>query len=392
MKLRLLVTFLVFAFLLASLAGCSAPAGTTDGGTGEPSGEQTAKPFAGGSGTEDDPYIIAEASHWKNIYDNLSAHFALSCDVSLASLETLAPIGTAAKPFTGTLDGRGFKIKNASVSARTDGGLFGVISGATIKNLTLDSCAIHFGYKDQDRIFYGALAAQAKNASLIENCHITATDIKYDCSWGDDIYVGGLVGSLTGFSELVYCSTSATLVSKDSMGNINYGGVVGVAENAKVLGCSAEGTVSVKKPSGTLNNKTRKVAGLVFKATNTDIAYCYSALDFIDNTAPGYTAALVYTLDSESDVYYNASFCSFANEPGLADSTDNAKYMGRYNSCGIMRSDSASVNIYFRASEGNSPEKMNSAVAGDKFGGAFEEGRVHPVLVDYEAFKGILEK
>ena len=172
-------------------------------------------------------------------------------------------------------------------------------------------------------VFAFLIAAQAKNASLIENCHITATDIKYDCSWGDDIYVGGLVGSLTGFSEL---------------------------------------------------------------------AYCYSALDFIDNTAPGYTAALVYTLDSESDVYYNASFCSFANEPGLADSTDNAKYMGRYNSCGIMRSDSASVNIYFRASEGNSPEKMNSAVAGDKFGGAFEEGRVHPVLVDYEAFKGILEK
>jgi hypothetical protein len=392
MKLKLFAFLLVFVFVFSSIVGCSSSPSSTAASTSSPSSVETDKPFEGGSGTENDPYIIAEAYQWKNIYENLSAHYALACDISLASLDTLAPIGTASKPFTGTLDGRGFKIKNASVSARTDGGFFGVVSGATIKNLTLDSCVIHFGYKDQDRIFYGALAAQAKNGSLIENCHITSTDIKYDCSWGDNIYVGGLVGSLTGFSELIYCSTDTTFISKDSMGNINFGGVAGFAENAKVLGCAAEGTVSVKKPSGSLNNKTRKVAGLVFKANNTDIMYCYSALDFIDNTAPAYTAALVYTLDSESSVCYNASFNNFASEPGLANSADNAKYEGRYNSCGLMRGDSASVNIYFRASSGNSPEKMNSTVAGDKFGGAFKEGRVHPVLVDYEAFKVILEK
>jgi hypothetical protein len=276
------------------------------------------------------------------------------------------------------------------VSANENGGLFGVISGARLKNLTVDDSVIDFAYKKQARIYYGGLAAQAKNASRIENCHIASTDIKYATSWGDYIYVGGLVGNLTSFSEVVYCSVDMTFLSKDSNGNIHFGGIVGAAENATVLGCSAEGTVTVKKPSNSLNHKTRQVAGLIFKASNTTMKHCYSALDFVDNTAPKYTAALVYELDSESDVCYNVSFNAFLNEPMVSNSTDNAKYGGRYNSCGLMRSDSASVNLYFRASDGLSLSGMNSAVVGEKFGGAFKEGKLHPVLVDYEAFMALI--
>jgi hypothetical protein len=166
---------------------------------------------------------------------------------------------------------------------------------------------------------------------------------------------------------------------------IHLGGIVGAAENATITGCAATGTVVVKKPSHYLNNKTRQVAGLVFKMTNCTLTNSYAALDFADNTAAAYTAALVYTLDSESAVYYNASFCDFSIEP------DASKFGGRYNSCSILRSSSAEDNLYFRASDGLSMQEMNSQMVGDAFGGAFKEGTVHPVLVDYEAFLLALE-
>ena len=391
MNLKRIIAFFVVTMLIVALTACGAQGNTTgDSGTTQKQEEVPLQDFAGGSGTAEDPYLIAEAYQWKNIENDLSAHYALSADVSLVSLEGLKPIGTASKPFTGSLDGRGFKLKNVMVSAKEDCGLFGVISGATLKNITVEDSVIDFTYKKQDRIYYGGLAAQAKNASRIENCHITSTDIKYGTSWGDYIYVGGIVGNLTSFSEMVYCSVDMTFLAKDSNGNIHFGGLVGSAENASVLGCSAEGTVTVKMPSNSLNYKTRQVAGLIFKASNTTMMHCYSALDFIDNTAPKYTAALVYELDSEADICYNASFNAFLKEPMLADSTDNAKYNGRYNSCGLMRNDSESVNLYFRASEGISLEKMNSAVVGEEFGGAFKEGKLHPVLVDYETFMALI--
>jgi len=391
MKLKSIFSVFVCVLLFVSLVGCASPGGAPGGnGTTTNTPEEPLPEFAGGSGTADDPYVISEAYQWQNISSHLSASYVLGADISLASIEKLAPIGTASKPFTGSFDGRGFKIKNAMVTAKEDSGLFGVISEATLKNITLEDSVIEFAYKKQARIYYGTLVAQAKNASRIENCHIVSTDVKYGTSWGDYIYVGGIVGNLTSFSELVYCSVDMTFLSKDANGDIHFGGIVGAAENATVLGCSATGTVTVKTPSNSLNYKTRQVSGLIFKASNTTMMYCYSALDFIDNTAPKYTAALVYELDSESDICYNASFNAFLKEPMLADSTDNAKYEGRYNSCGIMRSDSKSVNLYFRASEGLSIDKMNSAVLGEGFGGAFVEGKLHPVLTDYETFMEII--
>ena len=393
MKLKSIFAILLSLIFVAALFGCSAPAETTAGSNNTTaSSTEAPSEFGGGSGTAEDPYVITEARHWQNISAHLSAHYVLGADISLASIEKLAPIGTASKPFTGSLDGRGFKIKNAMVSAKEDCGLFGVISGATLKNITLEESVIDFAYKKQARIYYGGLVAQAKSASRIENCHIRSTDINYGTSWGDYIYVGGLVGNLTSFSELVYCSVDMTFMAEDANGDIHFGGIAGSAENATVLGCSASGTVTVKTPSNSLNYKTRQVAGLIFKASNTKMMHCYSSLDFIDNTAPKYTAALVYELDKETNVCYNASFNAFLKEPMLADSTANTKYKGRYNSCGMMRNDSDAVNLYFRASEGLSIEKMNSAMLGESFGGAFVEGKLHPVLTDYETFMELIKE
>ena len=58
------------------------------------------------------------------------------------------PIGISGKPFSGTYDGNGYVISNLKIDAPTTSyvGLFGYISGATLKNITLAS---GFVYGDQ---------------------------------------------------------------------------------------------------------------------------------------------------------------------------------------------------------------------------------------------------
>lgn len=130
--------------------------------------------FAGGTGTESDPYKITQPKHLYNlawlqnsgVFDE-TTHFILENDIdmagSISGQETtggaIPPIGTNENPFTGHFLGNGCVISNLWVSTdisdwkeRPEGvtgyssthvGLFGAISGtATIENFNLDRVEI----------------------------------------------------------------------------------------------------------------------------------------------------------------------------------------------------------------------------------------------------------
>ena len=59
----------------------------------------------------------------------------LGADLDLAGV-TWTPIGTSASPFSGTFDGNGKVIKNLTIDGTAKVGLFGVLDGAVVKNLT----------------------------------------------------------------------------------------------------------------------------------------------------------------------------------------------------------------------------------------------------------------
>ena len=69
--------------------------------------------------------------------------YILACDIDLAQYSNWEPLCSSSTPFTGTLDGNGYCIKNVNVDAKyaksiTDSeyaGLFCYVSGATFKNL-----------------------------------------------------------------------------------------------------------------------------------------------------------------------------------------------------------------------------------------------------------------
>ena len=81
--LNIVMLFLLGVVLLAN-GGC--------GGSGK--SENAAPPFAGGQGTQEDPYRIATAEQLAKIKDYRDKSFILISDIDLSSYGNWDPIGT----------------------------------------------------------------------------------------------------------------------------------------------------------------------------------------------------------------------------------------------------------------------------------------------------------
>lgn len=113
---------------------------------------QAAMPdFAGGNGSESDPFLIETSEQLNNIRYCLNASFKLISDINLS--DTIwQPIGYSEKnSFCGTFDGNNHFVKNLNLYVSTTDiwssynvlyvGLFGYATG-TIKNLNISNAYI----------------------------------------------------------------------------------------------------------------------------------------------------------------------------------------------------------------------------------------------------------
>ena len=116
-----------------------------------------------GDGTQENPFLISDKDGLVNITNDLCAYYKLTDDIDLAG-KAFTPIGTSASPFKGVLDGEGHEIKNLTVNGTGNyTGLFGYLSGAVVKNLTLTGVNVTGtgSYK-----YTGALAGYANGGSI----------------------------------------------------------------------------------------------------------------------------------------------------------------------------------------------------------------------------------
>ena len=74
----------------------------------------------------------------------MNEDYTLGNDIDLSSISNWEPIGTLANPFTGTLDGNGYKISNLVINRPTEDnvGLFGVINTAKSKHAPGDNSVL----------------------------------------------------------------------------------------------------------------------------------------------------------------------------------------------------------------------------------------------------------
>jgi len=180
--------------------------------------------FAGGNGTAEDPYQIADWYHLDNVRNYLSSFFTVINDLDSGSIgytelaSTTAhegngwqPLGSS-PPFVGSFDGQGYEICDLFIdrSGESDVGLFGVVGAAgIIENVGVNGNVT--GYND-----VGAL--MGKNEGTVSTSYSSGRVTGID-------YVGGLMGKNEGTASN---SSSASSVTGDT----RVGGLVGQNEGA----------------------------------------------------------------------------------------------------------------------------------------------------------------
>lgn len=310
-----------------------------------------------GSGTKEDPYLIADAAnllwlqrqiprgdtvndqHADVVAGKYTAKFAgmyflQTQDIDLNG-KNFASIGyyfANAKrmgAFGGTYDGQGFAIRNGKITSQNTGhglnvnwghGLFGMIHGATIKNIVLDNVQVE-GHGVTGAIVGRAAATaddkeKGETLNVIENCVVNANctvtakyptsvdTTKLSADYDQASRAGGIVGMAYG-TTVRYCVNHAAI---NVPGNwVMTGGVVGSAGyNTTVEYCVNTGKITYDL--ATYQNKAECAvggivgfispysAGVVDKTLvgNTVIRNCYNSGIFYFNMGENLAGNAIY--------------------------------------------------------------------------------------------------
>jgi len=163
-------------------------------------------PFQSGSGTTEDPYLVATAAQLDSIRNYHTSHFKLNANLDLDTSpyntgEGWDPIGSTNAVFGGSLDGAGFVIYGLMIDRPTEDsvGLFRFVQSSSITNLGIIDASV------EGNNHVGILAGTNDSGS-ITNSYVTGSVI------GNGSYAGGLVGTntATGTIDTTYASATIT--------------------------------------------------------------------------------------------------------------------------------------------------------------------------------------
>ena len=233
----------------------------------------TAAAFAGGTGTAEDPYQIANGAQLAYLASSVNSgetytgkNFVLTANIDLNGLPW-TPIansfsnalfgGSDYRVFAGNFDGNGYTISKVCIGSETTPfesdvfGLFGATEGK-ISNLNLDTVSIHGVAKIASGYVVGiAGGLVGSSAGSIENCHVTGLTMDMSApsnGYAAAYWVGGLVGALDGAQLINECSVSGSITEKAGKGSI--GGLIGeLGKAAKITYSRSDVTVNVKADS-----------------------------------------------------------------------------------------------------------------------------------------------
>jgi hypothetical protein len=285
--------------------------------------------FAGGSGTAEDPYQIADWRHLDNVRNYLNYHFIVINDLDSSSVgytelasatanegKGWEPIGTTAvnDKLAGSFDGQGYEICDMFIDRpdESDVGLFGVVDEVgVIENVGV----VNGNVTGQDDV--GGLVG--KNEGTVSNSYATGSVT------GDD-FVGGLAGKNEGTASNSSSTSSVT-------GNTRVGGLMGqnsatmsnsystgnVTGNTHVGGLMGrnEGTASNSSSTGSVTGDDY-VGGLVGKNDGT-VSDSYSTGNVTGNTHVG--GLVGQNNDIVSNSFWDTQTSGQANSDGGSGNT-----------------------------------------------------------------------
>lgn len=182
--------------------------------------------FAGGSGTQNDPFLIANAEQLDLVRKAMDKHYKLIADIDLLGYGPWTPLGLNPNtdnhfdgiPFTGTFDGNGHVISNLTIfNNKSRLGLFSFIEGKEdepidkvyVRNLGIENIWIN-----SPSIDIGSLAGRVKNAK-ISNVYVRIGFVEGSMS------VGSLIGELE--NSILENAFNENVIVKANAG----GGIIG---------------------------------------------------------------------------------------------------------------------------------------------------------------------
>lgn len=224
------------------------------------SGDISDSIFAGGSGTEGDPYLIATEEQLRDFAASLTSkidytgkYVALAHDISVSSA-VWTPIGGSQYLFNGTFDGRGYTIN-------------GLTLGAEDKPFALDSENLYIG-------LFGILGAKA----VVKNVNLT--NVAFYTTYAATAYLGGIAGITQGSTTsgdytgaiIDACSVSGILYLNNTKGNHFVGGLVGM----QYKGATINSRVSIRATGIVDGGDLAEVGGLAGLNNRGLIANCWT--------------------------------------------------------------------------------------------------------------------
>lgn len=348
--------------------------------------------YSGGSGTQEDPYLISTAQDMNAIgsdSNDWNKHFKMIADINLAAYtgEQYKIIGNVSVNFTGTFDGNGYVIRNLNYTAATDViyvGLFGRTNNATIKNLGVEDVNLStgsgytgglVGFQLSGSIIncycMGAVASFVSGfdnqvgglvghqlSGTITNCYSMGSVASSASTYWSVSYAGGLVGESYGSITNSY---SMSEVTTNAGGDSFAGGLVGQHHDTIITNCYSMGSVTSSSSTG-----GAFAGGLVGNQDSSTITNCYSTGP-VDATStglqsPSYAGGLTGTAEGTIRSCY-----STGSVAATSTRTQSPSYAG-----GLAGSVYGVVTNCYSTGSVNSSSSSSTALAGGLAGAEYD--------------------
>lgn len=304
--------------------------------------------FQSGLGTEENPYVIKNATQLSNMRYYPYSYYQLGDNLNLYG-SSLTPIGSPSAPFRGSFDGAGYTIMNYTYSneSTAETGLFGYTLRATLKNIIMTNVNLTSYPQGLSQSYIGAIVGRADN-TVIMNCDVSGS-VDFDtrsASSGIIYYAGGIIGygvSTTvmdcvsninvanNFSEMIK-STSyiytvnaggiaayldgqiVRCINKGMVKGTNFiGGIVGQSvysytNTASISECKNAGRIEAVSMGTSINPKYTYVGGIVGRNyLNSSGTYTQLIVEFCYNTG-----AITLIGNNYSNIYAGG-FAGYSN-------------------------------------------------------------------------------
>jgi len=281
---------------------------------------------SGGTGTEADPFIIANVDDFNEMASRVTAgteaqgtvfpngnagyagqYFKMNADIDGANI---IQVGDYEHVFFGNFDGDNYSIENIDITFGDFGGLFSRLgAGAKVSNLSL--------YGNVKGAYYcGVLTSVVMTGGSVENVH------NYANMSTEAYYAGGIAGAIYG--PVTGCTNSGNLTSTtDFIGGIggdvyfdvydcvNTGDITGQTSTGGIVGYSSNQNISRCVNAGNIYGHQAYTGGVVGFVDN----YSHPELDcsYLINTGEIITgsASVIGRLWVEGDVSGHADNCYY---------------------------------------------------------------------------------